>query len=97
MTIFGWILLALTMIQTVRFHMYREGVRKEVLKFKEKFSALFQMGIVLGWQEAKEHPEMTLEQAREFAATTAEVFGLEDRSELVTESMEKAMKRLGIK
>ena len=40
---------------------------------------------------------MTLEQAREFAATTAEVFGLEDRSELVTESMEKAMKRLGIR
>ena len=28
MTIFGWILLALTMIQTVRFHMYRKGVRK---------------------------------------------------------------------
>ena len=64
MTIFGWILLVLTMIQTVRFHMYRKGVRKEVLKFKEKFNALFQMGIVLGWQEAKEHPEMTLEQAR---------------------------------
>lgn len=97
MTIFGWMLLALTVIQTARFHLYRKGVREEVLKFKEKLNALFQVGIVLGWQEAKEHPEMTVEQAREFAATTAEVFGLEDRSELMKESMERAMKRLGIR
>ena len=96
MTILGWVFLALATIQTVRFRWYRQAVRKEVSRAKEAFNRLFQMGVLLGWNEAREHPERTSEGMRHFAADAAELFGLQDSSELKEKAIEEAMQRLGI-